>query len=156
MKSVTFSEIERIQQGMRPLSIAQPGQRLATFGLSLLLGLPALVLAFHLLDPTAPLGYIVLPVLLGVLLPLMRALPGRFQVATRFSACHLIGTLDASLDKLGYAPADRGPGTLRYRARGLRFPQWEAADVEVTIRDHTLEVTGPVRVLRELRRQMAC
>jgi hypothetical protein len=156
MKSVTFSEIERIQQDARPLSIVQPGQGLATFALSLALGLPALVIAFHLLDPTAPLSYIVLPILLGIVLPIARALPGRFQVATRFSACHLIGTLDTSLESLGYAPTERGPGTLRYRARGARFAHWKARDVAVTVRDHTLEVIGPVRTLRALRRQMAC
>lgn len=156
MKSVTFSEIERIGQTARPLSIALPGQALAMLALSLVLGLSVLATALHLLDPDAPLSYIVVPVLLGGLLPVARALPGRFEVATRFSAYHLIGTLDTTLDGLGYAPAERGQNTLRYRLRAGRLPQWAAADIAVTIGAHALEVTGPVRTLRALRRQLAC
>lgn len=156
MKSVTFSEIERIGQNTRPLSIALPAQRLATLALSLVLGLSVLAMALHLLDPGAPLSYIVVPVLLGGLLPVARALPGRFEVATRFSAYHLIGTLDTALDGLGYVPAERGQNTLRYRIRAGRLPQWPSADIAVTVGDHALEVTGPVRTLRALRRQLAC
>jgi len=74
------------------------------------LGLPALVVAFHLIDPTAPLGYIVVPVLMGALLPTAaRTLPGRLEVTTRFSACHLVGTLDAAMERLGYAPPTAVP-----------------------------------------------
>lgn len=155
MKSVTFSEIERIGQNTRPLSIVLPGQGLATLALSLVLGLSVLALALHLLDPGAPLSYIVVPVLLGGLLPLARVLPGRFEVATRFSAHHLIGTLDTTLEGLGYAPAERDQNTLRYRTRAGRLPQWPTADIAVTIGEHALEVTGPVRALRALRRELA-
>lgn len=156
MKSVTFSEIERVSQGPRRLSIVLPGQGLATLALRLVLGLAVLAMALHLLDPGAPLSYIVVPVLLGGLLPVARALPGRFEVATRFSAYHLIGTLDTTLDSLGYAPAERSQSTLRYRIRAGRLPKWPTADIAVTIGDHALEVTGPVRTLRALRRQLAC
>lgn len=156
MKSVTFSEIERVRQAPR-LPLVYPAQRVAVLALSLALGLPALVLAFHLLDPDAPLAYVVLPVLLGGVLPLARALPARFEVATRFSACHLVSTLDATLDALGYSPAERGPGTLRYRAQAQhRLPGWRHRDIVVAVRDHALEVTGPVAPLRALRRQLVC
>jgi hypothetical protein len=157
MKSVTFSEIERVPKGPhRPTSL-DPAQRQARRLLSMLLGLPALVIAFHLVDPTAPLGYIVVPVLLGGLLPAVaRTLPGRFEVTTRFSACHLVGTLDDAMERLGYTPADRGPGTVRYRMRAARWPSRQGADITVTVRDHMLEVTGPMRTLRMLRQQLSC
>jgi len=156
MKSVTFSEIERVRKGPhRPTSLA-PAQRQAVLLLSLVLGLPALVFAFHLVDPTAPLGYIVVPVLLGGVLPaLASTLPGRLEVATRFSACHLVGSLDDAMERLGYAPAERGPGTVRYRLRTARRPEWRRTDIMVTVRDHMLEVTGPVRTLRALRQQLS-
>jgi hypothetical protein len=157
MKSVTFSEIERVRKGPHRPAPVEPVQRLALLMLSMVLGLPALVVAFHLIDPTAPLGYIVVPVLLGGLLPtLARTLPGRFEVTTRFSACHLVGTLDDAMERLGYVPDDRSPGTVRYRLRAARWPAWMAADITVTVRDHILEVTGPMRTLRALRRQLSC
>lgn len=157
MKSVTFSEIERVRKGPhRPASLA-PAQRTAILLLSMVLGLPALAFAFHLVDPTAPLGYIVVPVLLGGLLPaIARTLPGRFEVTTRFSACHLVGTLDDAMAQLGYAPVERGPGSVRYRMRATHWPAWKNADITVTVRDHMLELTGPVRTLRALRRQLSC
>lgn len=157
MKSVTFSEIERVRKGSPRPSLTSPAQRLLLLLLCLVLGLPALVLAFHLIDPTAPLGYIVVPVLLGGLLPtIARTLPGRFEVTTRFSACHLVGTLDEAMERLGYTLKERGPGTVRYRMRAARWPKWQAADITVTVLDHMLEVTGPMRTLRALRGQLSC
>jgi hypothetical protein len=157
MKSVTFSEIERVRKGPHRPSPTAPAQRVALLLLSMVLGLPALVLAFHLIDPTAPLGYIVVPVVLGGLLPTVaRTLPGRFEVTTRFSACHLVGTLDDAMERLGYTPDARGPGTVRYRMRAARWPKWQGADITVTVRDHMLEVTGPTHTLRALRSQLSC
>jgi hypothetical protein len=157
MKSVTFSEIERVRkEPHRPVSIDAAQRRLLLL-ISMVLGLPALVIAFHLVDPTAPLAYIVVPVLLGGLLPAVaRTLPGRFEVTTRFSACHLVGTLDDAMESLGYAAAERGPGTVRYRMRPARWTKRQEADIMVTVRDHLLEVTGPVHTLRALRRQLSC
>ncbi|MVW61419.1 hypothetical protein GPY61_15925 [Massilia sp. NEAU-DD11] len=157
MKSVTFSEIERVRKGPhRPTSLA-PAQRRTILLLSMVLGLPALTFAFHLVDPTAPLGYIVVPVLLGGLLPAIApTLPGRFEVTTRFSACHLVGTVDDAMESLGYAPAERSPGTVRYRMRAARWSAGKNADITVTVRDHMLEVAGPVRTLHALRQQLSC
>ena len=156
MKSVTFSHIERARAQARFPSILLSKRGLAMTAMTLALGLPALMIAFHLLDPTAPLGYIVVPVLLGGLLPMMQVLPGRLQVTTRFDACHLVGTLDDALEKLGYTPAGRAPGTVTYRARADRWSQWQHKDIAVTVRAHALDVTGPVGALRALRRQMDC
>jgi len=147
MKSVTFSDIERVpEQARRPSPLGSP-QRVTLLVLTLALGLPALIFIFQQVDPGAPLAYIVVPVLAGGLLPMMSMMPGRFEVITRFDACHLVVTLDDALGRLGYAPAERVPGALRYRARGGK-------EIAVTVRAHALEVTGPVPALRALRRQM--
>ena len=147
MKSVTFSDIERVPEQARPASPLGLPQRMTRLALTLALGLPALIFAFQQLDPGAPLAYIVLPVLAGGLLPMMQMMPGRFEVMTRFEACHLVCTLDDALGRLGYTPSERAPGVVRYRARGGK-------EIAVTVRAHALEVTGPVPALRALRRQM--
>jgi hypothetical protein len=147
MKSVTFSDIERVPEQARRTSPLGSPQRLALLVLTLALGLSALMIAFRQVDPGAPLAYIVVPVLAGGLLPMMTMMPGRFEVTTRFDACHLVVTLDEALGQLGYAPAERAPGAVRYRARGGK-------EIAVTVRAHALEVTGPVPALRALRRQM--
>jgi hypothetical protein len=88
-------------------------------------------------------------------------LPGRLDVTTRFQACHLIGTLDDALSKLGYTPEARAPGSLRYRTSSRsrsRLLAWRAprpAEIAVTVRAHALEVTGPVTALLALRRHLA-
>ena len=148
MKSVTFSDIERVpEQARRPSPLGSP-QRLALLALTLGLGLPALMFVFQQFDPGAPLAYIVLPILAGGLLPMLTIMPGRLEVTTRFEACHLVCTMDDALGRLGYAPAERAPGTVRYRARGGK-------EIAVTVHEHALEVTGPVKALRALREQMA-
>lgn len=157
MKSVTFSDIERARDQARFLSTLLSVRGLTTLTITLALGLPALVLAFHLLDPSAPLAYIVLPVLLGGLLPTAQVLPGRLQVTTRFPARHLVGTLDDALDKLGYTPAERVPGTVHYRrVRSEPWARWQNKEIAVTVRAHALDVTGPVAALRALRSQLDC
>ena len=147
MKSVTFSDIERVPELARHPAVRVSPQRALLLGLTLALGLPAMMFAFHLLDPAAPLAYIVLPILAGGLLPMAQLMPGRFEVMTRFEACHLVCTLDDALGRLGYAPSERAPGAVRYRARGGK-------EIAVTVRPHALEVTGPMPALRALRRQM--
>jgi hypothetical protein len=148
MKSVTFSDIERIpEQAPHTASPTSP-PRLVWLALTLVLGLPALMFAFRQFDPGAPLAYIVVPILAGGLLPMLQMMPGRFQVTTRFEACHMVVTLDEALGRLGYAPAERSPGAVRYRTRGGK-------EIAVTVQAHALEVTGPVRALRALREQMA-
>jgi hypothetical protein len=150
MKSVTFSDIERApeQARRRPSPLGLP-PRAAWLGVTLVLGLLALMFAFHLVDPSAPIAYIVLPIMAGGALPMAaQMMTGRFEVTTRFDACHLVVTLDEALGQLGYAPAERLPGAVRYRARGGK-------EIAVTVREHALEVTGPVKALRALREQMA-
>jgi hypothetical protein len=40
--------------------------------------------------------------------------------------------------------------------RAARWPAWRNADIMVTVRDHMLEVAGPVRTLHALRSQLSC
>ena len=147
MKSVTFSDIERVPEQTRSRFPLGSPQRLALLGVTLALGLLAVIVACHLLDPGAPLGYIVAPVVAGGLLPMTQMMKGRLEVSTRFDACHLAHTLDDAMQALGYAAAERAPGTVRYRSCGGK-------EIAVTVRPHALEVTGPVPALRALRRQM--
>jgi hypothetical protein len=154
MKSVTFSEVIRVRQAS-PFATATARQ-LMLFGLTVAVGLPGLVLGFHLFDPGAPIGFIVGPVMAGGLLPVLVAANGRFEVQTRFQACHLVGTLDGTLAALGYAPEQRGPGAVRYRAQRAGLRPWNRAEVAVTVRDHALEIVGPFDTLRALQRQLAC
>lgn len=155
MKSVRFSDIERIRNG-RQYPPATFSPRVLALALTLTLALPLMVLILHLATPATPLAYIVLPVLAGGLLPLARVLPGRLEVSTRFEACHLVGALDKEMNKLGYVPAERGPGTVRYRQRSgaPRWPRRCARDIAVIVYEHALELTGPMPALRTLRRRM--
>lgn len=52
-------------------------RQFARYATTLALGLPAIVLLAHLFDPAAPIGYIVLPVLAGGLLPIFALAPRR-------------------------------------------------------------------------------
>lgn len=145
MKSVTFSEVVRVAGAPASSSAAR-------YALTMALGMPALMAAFHLLDPSAPLPWIVLPVLAGGLAPMLAVLPGRFEVTTRFEAQLLARTLDATLTSLGYAEAGRQRGAVRYRTSGAR---WLDREVVVTVREHSIVVVGPVPTLRALQARLA-
>jgi hypothetical protein len=124
-------------------------------GATLVVGGPVIVMAFHLFDPATPLGYLVFPVLAGSLAPVISALPARFEVRSRFDARHLVGTLDATLDALGYAQAARLPGIVQYRSRE---PKWHALggdSIEVSVREHGLEIVGPFATLCVLKKRLA-
>jgi hypothetical protein len=153
MRNVTFSDIARIRHPAGRQGADVGAQRVAALAVTMVLGLPVLGFAVHLAAPATPLAYIVLPGLAGGLLPLVRGLPARLDVSTRFCACHLVGTLDDAMEKLGYVPAERGPGAVRYRMRARRWG-WPGRDVAVTVREHALELTGPASALRALRRRM--
>lgn len=146
MKSVTFSEVV-------PVGAAAPVRGGAVrCALMLALGLPVLILGAHQLDPSAPLAYIVLPVLAGAVAPLWALLPGKLEVNTRFDAHHLLRTLDNTLGALGYEKLEQHRGALRYRNGGAR---WLQREIAVTVREHCIEVVGPVSALRAVQAGMA-
>lgn len=148
MKNVTLSDIVRDRgPGRLP---AWP--QLARFAVTLALGLPVIALLFHLLDPGAPLAWVIGPVLAGGLLPACALLPGRFDVRTRFHARHLVGTLDATLAQLGYERSSQDGASIRYTPRSRAW--LGGRDVAVTLHSHMAEIAGPVSTLRALQRQM--
>ena len=152
MKSVMFSEIVHAHRSLGGLRGLSP---LTAYGLTVAIGMPLLVLVLRALDPGAPLAVIVLPMLVGLALPLWAGTPGRLEVSTRFDAAHMRHTLDEALAALGYAEASARPGQLRYA--GTAGGAWRALAHTVTIRvhAHTLEVIGPIPTLRALQRALS-
>ena len=155
MKSVTFSEIVRIRK--RPFFLARQDtwRQLLPWGLTLLLGLPLLVLALRFIDPGAPLPFIVLPALAGALLPAAMVGPGQFEMNTRFDARHMLATLDEALVSLGYRRSPSDTEQLSY----FRPRPWLSArdgSILVEVSPHALQVVGPVGSLRLLQQRIAC
>jgi hypothetical protein len=145
---ITVSRVVRLRGATRfPLHSWRQTRRLA---LVLAVGLPAIMLAFHFLDPGAAAPYIVLPVLAGGLLPLLMPPTGRFEVATD-DARALAGTLDETLAALGYERAESAADVIRYRVRA----QGRGRPIAVTIVDRRLAITGPFAVLQGLQQHLA-
>jgi hypothetical protein len=145
---LTVSRIVRLRGASAfPLNSWRQARRLA---LVLAVGLPAIMLAFHFLDPGAAAPYIVLPVLAGGLLPLLMPPTGRFEVVTD-DAHALAGTLDETLAALGYAREETGPHLIRYRERAPS----RGRPIAVTLGERQLAISGPVGVLQGLRQHLA-
>lgn len=154
MKSVTMSEVVRAPDRARPPLQVKSWRELISLALGLGSGLVAIMYAVHLLNPDAPLAYIVIPALVGGLLPVFATRPGRFEVNTRFDAQHLLGTLDTTLEALGYTLAARDAGTVRYRARTPAWLGGRRQDIAITLRERRVEIVGPIATLRRLQRHM--
>ena len=155
MKSVTFSEIVRVRKRVSFLRQIDTWRQSLPWALTLLGGLPLLILALHLIDPDAPLPYIVLPALVGGLLPVCMLGPGRFEMRTRFDAHYMINTLDEALGALGYRRFAADSTSIRY----FRPRPWLSARegaINVAVREHMLEIIGPVGSLRLLQHRIAC
>lgn len=69
MKSVTMSEVVRAPDYARVPLPRQSWRALAVLALGLGCGLAAIMYAMHLYKPAVPLAYIVIPALVGGLLP---------------------------------------------------------------------------------------
>lgn len=156
MKNVTLTAVVRRHARRQFLCPIRSWRQLGRYAITLALGLPLIAALARLLDPTAPWPYIVAPVLAGGLLPAFALLPGRFEVNTRFHACHLIGTLDQALAALGYVKTLDDGASLRYRPRRRRSLQCATADIDVTLHPHAADIAGPLGTLRTLHRQLAC
>jgi hypothetical protein len=154
MKSVTFSEVVYAHDAAPWLGRMRPRRRLVSFALLMSAGLGCLVLLFHALDPTAPLAFVVAPVLAGGLLPLFVLMPARFEVTTRFEARHLLRTLEAGLESLGYERAAQAGDAVCYRSRNAGWMRWPSKTVEVTLREHMLCIAGPAITLRAVRKTL--
>ena len=155
MKNVTLGVVVRDHARRQLLCPIRSWHQLGQYAATLALGLPVIAFVTRLVDPTAPLAWIVLAVLAGGLLPAFALLPGRFEVNTRFQAHHLVGALDESMASLGYIKTVADSGNMRYRPR-RRHWQGEAAEIAVTLHANAADIAGPLGTLRALQRRLAC
>ncbi|MFL6707896.1 MAG: hypothetical protein ACJ8HI_06790 [Massilia sp.] len=154
MKSVSLSQVVRAQQSYRLASPVQSWRELAALALTLSVGLVAIVIVLMALDPGAPAMWIVAPVLLGGSLPLVAALPGQFDVVTRFDAAHFLKTLDVTLREMGYAATDSLDGRSRSYQRPARLFRWKDSTVTLRLQEHAVSITGPMPALRRLQQRL--
>lgn len=152
MQNVTLGAVVRDHARRQLLCPIRSMRQLGAYAVTLALGLPVIAFLAQMFDPTAPMAYIVAPVLAGGLLPAFALLPGRLEVNTRFHAYHLTGTLDESMHRLGYVKMEADSADLRYRAR--RWLCGKDADVAVTFYPHAADIAGPLGTLRALQRQL--
>lgn len=154
MKSVSFSEIVRVREQPSFLRRIDTWRQSLPWALTLLGGLPLLVLVLHLIDPEAPLPYVVLPAIVGGLLPVCMLGPGRFEMRTRFDAHYMINTLDEALGTLGYQRTATDSTSIRY-FRPRPWLRGQEGAINVAVREHVLEIVGPVGSLRLLQHRIA-
>jgi len=154
MKSVTFSEIVRVRERPGFLRRVDTWRQSLPWALTLLAGLPVLVLVLHLIDPGTPLPYLVLPALVGGMLPVFMLGPGRFEMRTRFDAHYMITTLDDTLGALGYRRTATDSTNIRY-FRPRPWLRGQEGAINVAVREHVLEIVGPVGSLRLLQHRIA-
>jgi hypothetical protein len=154
MKSVSLSQVVRSHDSFRFLCPIQSWSQLLSLALTLAVGLTFIATLFMALDPTAPVAYIVIPVLMGGLAPVFAALPARFEVVTRFHAHHFLKTLEESILSMGYTPTESAAGRTRcYRPQAKLF-RWKENAIAVTVNEHAITVGGPVFALRLLQQKL--
>jgi hypothetical protein len=154
MKSVSLSQVVRSHDSFRFLCPIQSWSQLISVALTLAVGLTCIATLFMALDPTAPMAYIVIPVLMGGLAPVFAALPARFEVFTRFHAHHFVKTLEETILAMGYAPIESAAERTRcYRPQTGLF-RWKEHAIAVTVNEHAITVGGPVLALRLLQQKL--
>ncbi|MDB5934231.1 MAG: hypothetical protein JWQ01_1575 [Massilia sp.] len=155
MKSVSMSRVVRSHDAVRFLCPIQSWGQLASLAITLAVGLTLIATVCMAIDPTAPVAYIVIPVLVGGLAPVFAALPARFHVNTRFHAHYFLKTLDETILSMGYRLAESDDGRIqRYRPHAKLF-RWKENMIAVTITEHAVTVGGPVFALRMLQQRLA-
>ena len=154
MKSVSLSQVVRSHDSYRFFCPIRSWSQFLSLALAMTVGLACISLLFMAIDPGAPVAYVVVPVLLGGLAPVFAALPGQFEVVTRFHAHHFLKTLDENILSMGYAPTEPAAGrTLRYsRTTGLF--RWKENAIAVTVTEHAITVGGPMFALRMLQQKL--
>jgi hypothetical protein len=155
MNNVTFSEIERVRERPGFLQRLDTWRQSLPWALTLLAGLPVLVLVLHLIDPDTPMPFLVLPAIIGGLLPICMLGPGRFEMRTRFDVHHMIDTLDEALKTLGYRRTAADSTSICY-FRPRPWLRGQEGTINVAVREHVLEIVGPVGSLRLLQHRMTC
>jgi hypothetical protein len=155
MNSVTFSEIERIRKRPGFLQRIDTWRQSLPWALTLLAGLPLLILALHLIDPDTPMPFIVVPAMVGGLLPICMLGPGRFEMRSRADDCQMIARLDEALGALGYRRTNADSTSIRY-FRPHPWLRGQEGAIDVAVREHVLEIVGPMGSLRLLQHRMTC
>lgn len=155
MKSVSLSQVVRSQQPSGLASPVQSWRELTALGLTLSAGLVLIALCLMALDPGAPAAWIIVPVLLGGSLPLFAAMPGQFDVQTRFEAAHMVHTLDDSLAAMGYVPTGGPEGRLRHYTRPASLFRWKERTISLAIHEHAITIAGPLPALRRLQHSLS-
>jgi hypothetical protein len=154
MKSVSMSHVVRSHESYRYLCPIQSWSQFVSLVLTLTIGLALIAMAFSALDPSAPLAYVVIPVLLGGMAPVFAVLPARFEVSTRFYAHHFLKTLDETILSMGYAVAEPGPDRMRYYSRRSGLFHWKESAIAVTVGEHAITVGGPIAAMRQLQQKL--
>jgi hypothetical protein len=153
MKSVSLTQVVRAHESYRFLCPIQSWSQLLSLALTLTIGLALIAMLFMALDPTAPVAYILIPVLMGGMAPVFAALPARFEVVTRFQARHFLKTLDETILSMGYAAAESEAERTRYLPQARLF-RWKESAIAVTVTEHAITVGGPIFVLRMLQQKL--
>lgn len=154
MKSVSLSQVVRSHDSYRFFCPIQSWGQFLSLALTLTVGLACIALLFMAIDPTAPVAYIVVPVLLGGLAPVFAALPGQFQVVTRFHAQYFLKTLDETILSMGYVPAESPADRTRRYSRATGLFQWKENAIAVTVTEHAITIGGPIFTLRMLQQKL--
>jgi hypothetical protein len=154
MKSVSLTQVVRSHESYRFLCPIQSWSQLVSLALTLTIGLALIAMLFMALDPTAPVAYILIPVLMGGMAPVFAALPARFQVVTRFQAQHFVKTLDEAILSMGYTAAEPEADRGRRYLPQARLFRWKESAIAVTVTEHDITVGGPVFVLRMLQHRL--
>ncbi len=154
MKSVSMSRVVRSHDAVRFLCPIQSWGQLVSLAITLAVGLTLIATLCMAIDPTAPVAYIVIPVLVGGMAPVFAALPARFQVNTRFDARFFLKTLDESILSLGYCLAPSQDGQVRNYLPLAKLFRWRENMIAVNISEHAVTVGGPVFALRLLQQKL--
>ena len=155
MKSVSLSQVVRSHDGFRFFFPLQSWRQFLSLAATLSVGLACIALLFMAIDPSAPLGYIIVPILLGGLAPVFAALPGRFEVATRFHAHYFLKTLDQTIVSMGYRAELPAAGRSRRYSRSAGLFNWKEHAIDVTMGEHAITIDGPIFTLRMLQRKLS-
>lgn len=154
MKSVSLSQVVRSHDSYRYFCPIQSWGQFISFALTLSVGLALIAMLFMALDPTAPVAFVVVPVLLGGLLPVFAALPARFDVFTRFNAHYFVKTLDETIVSMGYTETDSPDARTRHYSRQTGLFRWKENSITVTVNEHAISVDGPIFALRLLQQKL--
>ena len=154
MKSVSLSQVVRSHDSFRFFFPLQSWSQSLSLAVALCAGLACIALLCMVIDPTAPAAYIIVPVLLGGLAPVLAALPGKFQVVTRFHAHYFLKTLDQTIVSMGYSAQLPATGHTHRYSRSTGLFHWKEHVIAVTVSEHAITIDGPIFTLRMLQQKL--